>query len=201
MISFVQGILAEVHEDTVVIEAGSLGWEIFVPGTMISRLPQTGSEVRLYTWLQVREDGMALFGFLTPDDREVFKLLLRVNGVGPKAAMGVLSALTPDEFRFAVLADDEKTIMRAPGLGRKTAQKIILELKDKLDLADAFEKKRENDHPSAPDAGEAAGEAVQALTALGYTAGEALRAVRSLTVTPEMDAGQILKLALRQLTS
>ena len=132
MISYIRGELSEVLEDVVVLESGSVGFNIRVPGSVLSQLPSIGTEMKLYTYLQVREDAMSLFGFLSRDDLELFQQLLGVNGVGPKAALGILSVIPPDDFRFAVLAGDAKAISRAPGIGAKTAQKIILELKDKL---------------------------------------------------------------------
>lgn len=199
MISFVRGEVSEIGEGLVVVDTGHIGYEIFVPSSVIGGLPPVGGTVKLYTWFQVREDGMALYGFLTRDDLDTFKLLLKVSGVGPKAAMNVLSAMTPDEFRFAVLADDVKSICAAPGLGPKTAKKIILELKDKFDLGDAFEKKIANDHgaDAAPANEDAKSEAIQALVALGYSSADAFRAVKSLEDTQDMDAGAILKAALK----
>ena len=121
---------------------------------------------------------MQLFGFLSEDDLEMYQLLLNVNGIGPKAALGVLSVLTPDDLRFAVLADDAKAIAKAPGIGNKTAQKLILELKDKLSLEDAFEKKlgKASETMPLPADSDAKTEALEALTALGYSASDALKA-------------------------
>ncbi len=202
MIAFIKGELADTGDGTVVIDTGNIGWEINVPSSVIGSLPPVGSTVKLHTWFQVWEDGMALYGFLTRDDLEVFKMLIKVNGVGPKAAVSVLSVLTPDEFRFAVLADDEKTICRAPGLGSKTARKIILELKDKLDLETAFEKKLENDHGSDTSAAstvsfDAKGEVVQALAALGYSSANAFRMVNAVEGASDMDTETLLRAALR----
>jgi Holliday junction DNA helicase RuvA len=164
-------------------------------------MPGRGEEVRIYTYFSVREDAMQLFGFLSEDDLEMYRLLLGVNGVGPKAALGVLSVLTADDLRFAVLSDDAKTIAKAPGIGNKTAQKMILELKDKLSLEDAFEKKLAASAISGEKMviTDARDEAVQALTALGYSNSDALKAVRRAEITEEMDVETILKLALKQM--
>ena len=143
---------------------------------------------------------MQLYGFLRPDDLEVYKLLLAVNGIGPKAAMGILSALSADDIRFAVLSGDEKTITKAPGIGKKTAQKLILELKDKFSLEEAFDKRLEN--AGSVPAGimnDAKTEAVEALTALGYSNADALRAVKKAAVSDEMDTEEILKAALKNM--
>ena len=156
--------------------------------------------MKIYTYMNVREDAVQLFGFLSRDDLAVFKLLLTVSGIGPKVALGILSALTADDIRFAVLSDDVKTLGKAPGIGNKTAKKMILELKDKMSLEEAFEKKLSNAQSAAASADNDAGaEAVQALVALGYSSSDALRAVRKVSASGDMDTEQILKLALRQL--
>lgn len=146
---------------------------------------------------------MQLFGFLSRDDLHMFRLLLGVNGIGPKAALGVLAGLTADELSFAILSDDVKTLSRAPGIGKKTAQKLILELKDKLKLEDAFEKKMLHQQEEAIAAGEnildGSKEAVEALVALGYSSTDALRAVRKITDVAPDDVEAILKAALKNL--
>lgn len=202
MIAYIKGILAETEGDRIVVETGGIGYQIFVPLSVFDRLPARREQVQIYTYFAVREDAMSLYGFLTRDDREVFRLLLGVNGIGPKAALGVLSTLTPDELRMAVLSGDEKAIARAPGLGKKTAQKVILELKDKMSLQDALDKFSEHAGQTAGTA--AAGtanisEAVAALQALGYSASESMAAVRKIEGTAEMDVEEILKQALKYL--
>ena len=182
------------------IENNGVGYEIFMPSSMLACLRQ-GEESRIHTYLHVKEDVMQLFGFLTKEDMHVFRLLIGVNGVGPKAGLGILSALSTDELRFAILSDDAAAIARAPGIGKKTAQKIILELKDKMDLQDAFEQKLMHQQETQADAGAdlAVHEAVQALTALGYSNSDALRAVKQLGSLEGMDAEAILKAALKKL--
>ena len=200
MISYIRGELAVVENDGIVVEAGGVGYHIFVPLSVLEELPPTGAEVRIHTHFQVREDAMQLYGFLTRDDLQVFRLLLGVSGIGPKGALGILSAMTPDDLRFAVLSGDAKAIARAPGIGNKTAQKVILELKDKVDLEDAFEKKTE--HVACGRkmaASDAAGDAVQALVALGYSSSEAMKAVRSIEDAAEMDTESLLKAALKKM--
>ena len=146
---------------------------------------------------------MKLYGFRAKDDLQMFKLLLGVNGVGPKAALGVLAGITADELRFAILSDDVKTLSKAPGIGKKTAQKLILELKDKMKLEDAFELKLAHEQErAAVGAGEVLDgrqEAVEALVALGYSSADALRAVRKVTDVPPDDVEAILKAALKNL--
>lgn len=132
MISYIRGPLEEKREDSVVVEAGNIGYRIFIPSSVLGELPGLGEEVKIYTYFSVREDGMSLYGFLSKQDLEMFRQLIGVNGVGPKSALGILSALKPDVLRMAVLSGDAKAISKAPGVGAKTAQRIILDLKDKV---------------------------------------------------------------------
>ena len=203
MIGFIKGIIEDIQEDSLVIDNHGMGWIVYVPGSLLGGHVRIGDEVKLYTSLQVREDAMTLFGFFSKDDLEVFRLLLGVSGIGPKGALGILSALSPDDLRFAVLADDAAAICRAPGIGKKTAQKLILELKDRFRLDDAFEKKLTHMQETAPVPADAlAGaqaDAIEALTALGYSGTEALQAVRKVELTEGMDSEQILKAALRHI--
>ena len=136
MISYVKGILAEKAKDRIVVESGMMGIGIFVPMSVLEVLPPLGEEVKIYTHLQVREDDMSLYGFLSRSDLEMFRQLLGVNGIGPKGALGILSALRPEDLRLAVMTGDAKAISRAPGVGAKTAQRIILDLKDKVQAED-----------------------------------------------------------------
>ena len=202
MIAFVRGIATDMTENSVIVETGGIGYEIYMTGEGLSQL-HMGEEVKIHTYFQVREDAMQLYGFWHKDDLQVFRLLLSVNGIGPKAALGVLSGLSADELRFAVLSDDVKTLSRAPGIGKKTAQKLILELKDKLKLEDAFEKKlmheQENADLNDTDFHDGRQEAVEALTALGYSSSEALKAVHKVTDVDPGDVEAILKAALKQL--
>ena len=203
MIGFIKGIIEDIQEDSLVIDNHGMGWIVYVPGSILGGHARIGDEVKLYTSLQVREDAMTLYGFFSKDDLEVFRLLLGVSGIGPKGALGILSALSPDDLRFAVLADDAAAISRAPGIGKKTAQKLILELKDRFRLDDAFEKKFTHLQEAAPVPADAlAGaqaDAIEALTALGYSGTEALQAVRKVELTEGMDSEQILKAALRNI--
>lgn len=203
MIAYLKGIIVEVTPNRLVLEVNNIGYQIFISAREASELPGRGKEVKIYTYLNVKEDAIQLFGFQSEDDLEMYKLLLNVNGVGPKAALGILSVLTADDVRFAVLSDDAKEIAKAPGIGMKTAKKLILELKDKFTLEEAFEKKLENGaseaEPGAVVESDAKTEAIQALTALGYANSDALRAVRRAQITEDMDTETILKLALKQL--
>jgi len=201
VISYIKGILAEKAEDSVVVEAKGVGYQIYVPLSVLSELPPSGEEVKIYTYFSVREDGVSLFGFLSRQDLEMFKQLIGVNGVGPKSALGILSALKPDVLRMAVVSGDVKTLSKAPGVGNKTAQRIILDLKDKVKAEDLLSVMTEADTGKAElsGVGEAGKEAVEALTALGYSSGEAAAAVKKVTITEDMTAEDVLKGALRHL--
>ena len=191
MISYVKGILAEKAKDRIVVESGMMGIGIFVPMSVLEVLPPLGEEVKIYTHLQVR-------------DLEMFRQLLGVNGIGPKGALGILSALRPEDLRLAVMTGDAKAISRAPGVGAKTAQRIILDLKDKVQAEDLLTPLLDGSAAVSPAAGNglsgnAAKEAVEALVALGYTNAEAVKAVKSANVTEEMDSEAVLKASLKYL--
>ena len=202
MISYIRGELVALEEDKVIVDVGGVGYGIFMSGQAMGQLPPVGSKVKIHTYLNVKEDVMQLYGFLNRDALSVFKLLIGVNGVGPKGALGILSGISADELRFAVLSDDVKTISKAPGIGKKTAQKMILELKDKLKLEDAFEMKlahqQEEAAEGASDLRDSRQEAVEALVALGYSSADALRAVRKVPAdVPADDVEAILRAALK----
>lgn len=202
MISFIRGYVADSTESSVILETGGIGYEIFMTGTAIEKAVRESGEILVHTYFHVREDAMQLYGFLSRDDLQVFRLLLGVNGIGPKAALGILAGLTADELRFAVLSDDVKTLSRAPGIGKKTAQKLILELKDKLNAEEAFELKLahvQEEAGSEAAAADGSGEAVEALVALGYSSTQALQAVRKVSGIPADDVEGILKAALKNL--
>lgn len=199
MIGYIKGVVEEVEEGSILLDRGGIGFRIYVPMALLDRGIHTGDEVKVYTYLHVKEDALQLYGFFSRDDLEVFCLLLNVNGIGPKAALGILSTISSDDLRFAVLSDDAAFIAKAPGIGKKTAQKLILELKDKFQLQDAFEKKTAHvQADQAAQGGSSSGsEAVEALVALGYSATEALQAVKKVEGAEEMDTEQLLRAALK----
>ncbi|MBS5603984.1 Holliday junction branch migration protein RuvA [Clostridium sp. AF18-27] len=206
MISYIKGPLTAIEEDVIVVEAGGVGMGIHVPLSVLDRLPGIGREVTVYTYFQVREDAMSLYGFLNRQDREMFRQLIGVNGVGPKAALGILSTMTPDDLRMAIVTGDAKAISRAPGIGPKTAQRLILDLKDKVSMEEVLGNLALPSDGGASAAlgtigmGEAAKEAVQALVALGYSNMEANKAVKQVEVTETMTAEDVLKASLRYLS-
>ncbi len=170
MIAHVHGKLASVAEDHVVIEAGGLGYQIYVTPATRSRLPAVGDEVTLYTHFQLREDGMFLYGFDRTEDRAVFTMLLGVSGVGPKVAMGIMAASSADQLLMAIRQGDIKKITALPGVGKKLAERLLLELRDKVGKAPLAGDERSQPVP----AGEGVlDEAVAALVALGYSAAQA----------------------------
>lgn len=201
MYAYIKGELAEINIDHIVIETGGIGYQIFIPGQIFEYLPALGEELKVYTYLYLREDAMILYGFLTKDDLELFKLLISVSGIGPKGGLAILSTLDADDLRFAVLSGDAKAIAKAPGVGGKTAQRVILELKDKMSLEDAFEKKTQHvqEAANAPVAGSIKNDAVLALTALGYSSTESLKAVSRVEITDAMDVEDVLKAALKHI--
>lgn len=202
MYSYIKGELSEiVAENHIVVENGGIGYNIYIPGQVLSLLPGVGEEVKIYTYLCVREDAFILYGFLTRDDLNVFKLLIGVSGIGPKGALAILSVMSTDDLRFAVLSDDAKAIAKAPGVGNKTAQRLIIELKDKLSLEDAFEQKLSHTQEAVSGNGLKGirNEAVEALVSLGYSSTEALKVLRDIEITEGSSVEDILKLALKQM--
>ena len=201
MIAFIEGTLVKKTISTAVVSTASgLGYELFVPVTDIQQLPPNGSKVLLHTYLQVKEDGVALFGFLSEEELQIFKLLITVSGIGPKGALAVLSVMDADGLRFAIISGDAKAIAKAPGVGAKTAERVIIDLKDKVSIEDTFMQK---ESPAYETSGQGAGdvlkEAAEALTALGYPASDALKAVKQVENAENMEVEELLKQALKKL--
>ncbi len=199
MIGFVKGILDEISGNQVIIDVNGIGCVVNVGSGTISEIGGLGDEVRLYTYMSVKEDDISLFGFLHKDELELFKLMIKVSGIGPKGALAILSVMSVSDLRFAILTGDSKSISRAPGIGGKTAQKLILELKDKI--SDVIESQEITSggvgsfNPAIQQ--DERTEAAEALMALGYSSQEAYRAVKSVDVKEGDDANAILKSALK----
>lgn len=201
MYSYIKGELVEIQPESIVVEAGQIGYEIRMPANMVGRLGGIGQSVKVYTYLHVKEDLMELYGFLSRDDLQVFRLLLGVNGIGPKGALAILTTLTPDDLRIAVLGEDAKAIAKAPGIGSKTAQRVILELKDRLSLVPVAGNVSPAAQAISQDSSSAVkAEAVQALVALGYSSSEAWKSVGKIELAPEMTVEELLKLCLKQMS-
>lgn len=205
MIAFIKGTVDQINDDSVIIENNGIGYHIFTTTSVLTSL-RTGSEVKLYTYLNVREDAMNLFGFLKTDDLRVFKLLITVSGIGPKAGLAILSVMTGIDLRYAIMAGDSKAISKAPGVGSKTAQKVILELKDKLKFEDVLLTEDGTsaivDNPNSSDMANNAdivNEAVMALAALGYSQTDAMRAVHKCEIGSDTTVEELLKAALKHM--
>lgn len=200
MIRFIKGILEETTDNTIILENNGIGFEVFVPENVMAQMPQTGSEIKIHTYFHVREEAMQLFGFLTKSDLRMFELLITVNGIGPKGALGILSVFSADELRMSIFAGDAKTISKAPGIGKKTAEKLILELKDKISFEDSIQSYA--NLSSGTDKNEQAiarTDAIEALVALGYSQTESVKVVQSIALESGMDSETILKEALKKM--
>lgn len=201
MYAYLKGTLEEIAEDAVVVEVGNIGYNVRVSATTVQVLPGIGSEVKIYTYTLVREDAFTLYGFLTKDDLEIFKKLITVNGIGPKGGLAILSVMNADALRFAIMAGDAKSIAKAPGVGNKTAERVILDLRDKISLEDTLRGLGE----PVVSAGAAVGstdnvmkrEAIEALVALGYSASDATNAVKRVEVDENSTVEGILKAVLK----
>lgn len=199
MIYSLNGKLIYTDVNTAVVECGGVGFKCAATLNTLRKLPPVGENVFLFTHMNVREDSMDLFGFAEQEELQCFKLLISVSGVGPKAALAILSELTPEKLALAVTSGDSKTITRAKGVGPKMAQRVVLELKDKLkgSVPQTVDVKNQVSH-SVTAAGNA-GEAVSALTMLGYSQTEASNAVAELP--QDLSVEEMIKKALKILSS
>ena len=201
MIAYVKGELVTKYEDTVVIDIGNVGVNVRVSERVMMDLPAYGTNVMLFTYTYVKEDTFSLFGFSSQEELELFKKILQVNGIGPKGALAILSLLPVAELKIAIATGDSKTISKASGIGAKTAQRLILDLKDKIDLEETI-----YEMSGASSAGGTAGkltaekqDAIAALVALGYSQAESTKAVTQISDEEASDADAILKAALKYL--
>jgi Holliday junction DNA helicase RuvA len=201
MYAYIKGEIADITEDNLVLECNNIGYNIRIPYSVAQKLPGIGETVKIYTYTSVREDAFNLFGFLSKDDLAVYKLLIAVNGIGPKGALSILSAMSADDLRFAIISGDSKAISKAQGVGSKSAERIILELKDKIKMFDIDDLDDNNGMSGAFDSSDnknqARNEAIEALTALGYSPTDALKTIKQIEITDDMDSGAILKAALK----
>ncbi|MGN0164587.1 MAG: Holliday junction branch migration protein RuvA [Lachnospiraceae bacterium] len=204
MIAFLEGVLKYSSPGVAVVSCNGVGYEVMITLTDTDKLPPIGSEITLYTMLSVSENaGISLYGFLSKDDLDMFKMLITVNGIGPKGAQTILSSIDTDSLRFAVLSEDAKTIAKAQGVGKKTAERIILDLKDRITLEDAFEKKLENTKTEAASSdmnmGTVKEDAVMALVALGYSRTESMQAVQKVQINELSTVDSVLSASLKYL--
>src|SRR5882757_820978 len=201
MITFLNGKLMSALPTHAIIDVGGVGYEVFIPLSSYDRLPEPGQMVRVLTHLHVREDAHVLYGFMTAAERDLFRLLVNnVSGIGPKLALAVLSGMSVNNFKSAVVNSDAAALSKISGVGKKTAERMVLELKDKVGVAAAWEAASAT-HAPTPEA-ERANEAVLALIALGYKQVEAHRVVRDLQQKDgEKSAEDLVKLALKQMAA
>lgn len=201
MIAYVKGIVEDITEDNVVMDVHDVGYNVKISIDTAGRLPGVGEMVKLYTYTLVKEDAFQLYGFLTRDELELFKLCITVSGIGPKGAQAILGVMDTDSLRFAIMSGDVKAISKAPGIGKRTAERLILELKGKITMEDTDIGKDIISHGgnvAAADS-EQKKEAVEALVSLGYGQAESLKAVNSIEGIESMDSGAILKAALKKM--
>lgn len=194
-------MIDDITEDNAVIDVGGIGYNVKISADTASRLPGIGEPVKLYTYTCVREDAFLLYGFLTRSDLEIFKKLITVNGIGPKGGLAILSVMDADDLRYAIMSGDSKAISKAPGIGAKTAQRVILDLKDKISIDDVM-----IDREIAETAGGSLKidtpqkkEAIEALVSLGYSQTESAKAVNAIEGIEDMDSGAVLKAALKKM--
>ncbi len=196
MIDFIKGTVAYTDTDTVVIENNGIGFKILTSAMTLAKVC-VNQKATLYTYMNVREDDISLFGFLTRDELETFKLLITVNGIGPKVALAILSVLSVDELKIAIISNDSKTISQANGVGAKTAARLCMELKDKFKLEDTIQ--ISGDDLSESVTNDIITEAAMALTSLGYTNSEALKAIKKVKDPDSYDVEGLIKAALKNM--
>ncbi len=193
MIEFIIGNIVDVHEDFTIIQNNNMGYKVFCSTNSLKELEIGKKDQMIYTQLNVRDDGLFLFGFVTREEMDMFNLLLRVSKIGPKTGIGVLSALTPNQLKIAIMNKDIPTLCKAPGIGKKTAERIILELKDKIDINIELEIENINTISSGYN------EALEALISLGYSRYEVEKNIRNLDID-KMEVEDIIRNALNKLS-
>ena len=200
MYAYLKGELEGITEDGIIVEVNNVGYNVRIPKEMISQLPPMHYKVQIYTYTSVREDAFQLYGFLTAKDLELFKKLITVNGIGPKVAQGILSVMDADTLSFAIMAGDAKMISKAPGVGAKSAERIILDLKDKISIdVDELSSNGPDENPTKQQTDFVKNEAVEALVALGYSQFEAAKAVSKVERTDDDTVEAVLKAAFKYL--
>lgn len=196
MYAYIKGTLEEKAKDSIVIETSGIGYKIYVSENTMSKLGELGEKVKIYTHYHVREDNISLYGFNSNEELKMFELLLQVSGVGAKTAIAMLSNITPSKFALAIISNDLKTLTKIPGIGNKSAQRMVLELKDKLKTETAIESIEETDNES--DNSESLNEATQALQILGYNKNEITKVFDKFE-TKKLSTEEIIKNALKLL--
>lgn len=196
MIGYLRGNAEIIGTDYVIIETNGVGYKVYMSTTDISVITNDSSDIKIYTSMYLREDIIALYGFLNPEDLSLFEMLIGISGIGPKAAISIFSVMSGNDLKFAVLSDDANSICKAPGIGKKTAQKLILELKDRFKLDSVFKERFESSAIGTLPVNDEFSVALEALVSLGYSAVEAKAALNKCT-DKSADADKLLKEALR----
>lgn len=201
MIAFIKGVIEDITEENVVLDVHGVGFNVKISNGTAAELPNIGEEVKLYTYTCVREDAFLLYGFLSRDELNIFKKLITVNGIGPKGGLAILSVMSADDLRFAIMSGDVKMIATAPGIGKKTAERVVLDLRDKVSMEDTLihREMMQGNVRESTESNSAKSEAIEALVALGYSSQEALHAVKQVEITENMDVEMILKTALKNM--
>ncbi|MCR5256099.1 MAG: Holliday junction branch migration protein RuvA [Acetatifactor sp.] len=199
MFAYIDGILDFAEDDLAVLDVNGVGYNIIISSRTLSLLPGCGERVKLYTYTAVREDAFLLYGFLSRAELNLFKMLITVNGIGPKGGLSILSAFDPEELKFAILSQDAKTISKAPGIGLKTAERLIVDLKNKVDMVfyDGSSSAKALKAPTKES--EEYRDAIEGLMALGYSGTDATRAVNSLGDIEGLTAAKIVRAALKKM--
>ncbi len=202
MVAYVKGKLAETGQDHIVLDIGNMGINIRVSDGFLTELPPVGTDMKVHTYTYVKEDAFLLYGFATREELELFQMMITVNGIGPKGALAILSIMSATDLRFAIFSSDVKAISRANGIGKKTAERLILDLRDKIDIEQTLQDGLEE--IAAPvkgtnELGQNRKDAIDALVALGYGMTEAAKAVKQVDVSGDPTADEILKASLKYL--
>lgn len=200
MINYIRGTLSDIDENIVIVENNGIGYGISSSMNTIRQLPALGSEVKLNTKLIPKEDSLTLYGFFDKEELNMFELLLSVSGIGPKGALSILSSMTVSDIRFAVAGGDSKAFAKVPGVGKKTAERAIIDLKDKVDIVDAFEGKLAAGAKTAAVSSSVKEEVLEALVSLGYSPTNAARALDKMTITDSTTTEQLLSDTLKQMS-
>jgi len=196
MIAFLKGMLAYKYDASVIIDVQGVGYTVYASALTISRLPAVGSEVQIFTYHQITENTQSLHGFTSQEEVRLFTLLISVSGIGPKVASAVLATLSPQQLMMAIVAEDVNALSAAPGVGKKTAQRVLLELRDKIKTDDTFIDT--SPIKAGPTVGSGKQDAMDALIALGYARSEAMQAILEIA-DEDMAADQIIRLSLKKL--
>jgi Holliday junction DNA helicase RuvA len=196
MFAYLKGIIEEITEDNLVIDVNNVGYNVRISSGTAQLLPPKGEEIKIYTYTLVREDMFCLYGFLTRDDLEIFRKLITVSGIGPKGGLSILSVMDSDSLRYAIISGDAKAISKAPGIGARSAERIILELRDKIEMPELGDGAANAESRAADSVRQ---ETAEALASLGYSASDALRAINRIPGAENMDTEELLRAALKNM--